>query len=272
MKRISVVIIFMLIVISSFAQRVNGYGLKMVSEIEYADDNDRGGVYLLKFGYDNNDRLNRMSIYRKSARLDNDSYKLYRDYKRTATGLTQKNYDEEEWVEYSFDIHGNLSQILVFEEFEFGGMKKDEYNCFYVKDSSTGRYRLNGYDWDTSRKGKGEKSWESMTFCTTPVTIYYKDGFLTGNEGHLDNIDYGHINDTNMDLHSFFEDANKIFNHGLLSFLSVTEWMNCRSKYMERGGGNGKYEYQYDNKGNLILIKAFVRGRQTWYVKIKYLY
>lgn len=306
-KQILLFFIFVLTSLCSFAQKVNEHGLKMVSEIEYQEEY-RSCVELIKFKYDEHNRLIRMSVYLKwiytEAEIERmkswtpqerkehlkeypTEPKLYRDFIKTSDGLTVKdygsyNYSPLRW-ETAFDCYGNISSISVFEEFEPGSIKRDEYQFFYERDDIDNTLRLSRHSHSETSKRKGQKSWYGTTVGTTYTEIFYKDGFLTGGypsnfERYSKQIDYAHINDTNINLLYFFSGI------GLVpEYFALTEWLPCRSKYfmLDRDIKEvcNRYEsfivdmcrYGYDGNGNLTEIETISEHNKK-YVRIKYLY
>lgn len=305
--KIIVVVGLLLSSLCSFAQRVNEHGLKMVSEIEYLDS--RGWIYLLKFKYDESNKLSQMTVYHKcnykEGRLDElkkrytpseykehiaafpIEYKLYRDFIKDDNGLTVKNYDTDDsslrW-EVAFDTYGNISRINVYEEFEPNAIKKVEFNLFYERDGIGNTFRLSRYSHTETSKRKGQTSWYGTTCGTTYREIFYYDGFLLIDgvypkyyEKYKERIDYEHINDTNMNL-PYFMGNSGLYGGGMnMDFFTLPEWLNCRSKYfMKYDSEITKYKYMYDDRDNLYKIEEWEHWNNKDYlkeeVKIKYLY
>lgn len=306
-KQILLFFIFVLISLCSFAQRVNEYGLKMVSEIEYTTKHG-ASVELFKFNYDEQNRLIRMSVFRKWnhsyeqiermkswTAQDRKEYfetfpkefKLYRDFVKTSEGLTVKDYDTYNYSplrwEVTFDCYGNISKIFEYEEFAPGSIKRDEYNFEYKRDGIDNTFRLSRHSHTETGKHKGEKSWFGTSVGTLFSEILYHNGFLTGGyqsnfESYKEQIDYAHINDTNINLLYFFSGI------GLVpEYFALTEWLPCRSKYfmLDRDIKEvcNRYEsfivdmcrYGYDGNGNLTEIETISEHNKK-YVRIKYLY
>jgi hypothetical protein len=260
-KQILLFFIFVLTSLCSFAQRVNEHGLKMVSEIEYQPAHC-SRVELIKFRYDDHNRLIRMSVYYKWIYTEADiegmkswtpqerkehlkefptEPKLYRDFIRTSDGLTVKdygtyNYSPLRW-ETAFDCYGNISNIAVFEEFEPGAIVKNDYNFFYERDGIGNIFRLSRYNHTETSKRRGQKSWYGTTVGTTYRELFFKDGFLitafpSDFEKYRELIDYAHENDTNINLLPFFCTNANIYGGGMnMDWFVLTEWLPCRSKY-----------------------------------------
>lgn len=305
MKRVSIIVILLIIfTFSGVAQRLNEHGLKMVSEIEYQEEN-RSCVELIKFRYDEHNRLIRMSVYRKwiytEAEIERmkswtpqerkermEEYptepKLYRDFIKTSGGLTVKDYDDYNYSplrwETAFDCYGNISSISVFEEFEPGAIRRDVYNLEYERDDIDKTFRLSRYSYTETSKRKGQKSWYGTTVGTTYRNFYHKDGFIVADKSIEDtySIDYEHINDTNINLLYFFG-GSSLYGGGMyMSYFTLTEWLPCRSKYfIDRIiplGDLIKYSFGYDIDNNLISvskIENYSLGK-TEKITIKYLY
>ena len=283
MKRIILITIFILVAFSSFAQRLNEHGLKMVSEIEYTD-NYRNTVYQFKFKYDDHDRLMRMTIYRKW--IDTEvslkymksltpqerkeymeefpsEFKLYRDFIKTSDGLTVKDYDYFNYSplrwEVTFDCYDHITKICEYEEFDIGAIVRHEYQYFYERDGDT--FKVSRSSFTESFKRKGQKSWRDSSVGTIGSNSF------PSKKNKDDNIDYEHINDTNINL-------TRLSSFGCFYF-PLTEWIPCGNKYFEKAfyhnPSENLYHYNYDAQGNLIEIKHvpdIVRQKIT----IKYLY
>lgn len=266
MKPIIIIIFFALTAFSSFAQRLNEHGLKMVSEVEYAISYSR--TYLFKFKYDDHNRLAQMSVYQDG--------KLYRDFIKTSDGLTVKDYDDYNFSplrwEVAFDCYGNISKIFEYEEFEPGAIKREEYQFFYERDGIGNPFRLSRYSQTETSKRKGQKSWYGTTVGTLYTEIFYKDGFIKAGypeyfKRYAGNIDYEHINDTNINL-------LRLCNFDGFYF-TLTEWIPCRSKYFEKehymDSSENLYQYDYDAQGNLVEIR-YIPDILKKKITIKYLY
>lgn len=278
MRPIALIIFFALTSFSSFAQRLNEHGLKMVSEIEFSDKRGGGSCYLM-FKYDEKDRLTRMSVYRGG--------KLYRDFIKDNRGLYVKDYDDYNYSplrwEISFDCYGNINRICVFEEFSPGSIRKDEFNFGYERDGIDDTYRLGRYSYTETGKHKGEKSWFGTSVGTLYGNFYHKEGFIVEgdgeNLGRTYTIDYNHINDSNINLLYFFG-RSSLYGGGMnMSYFTLTEWLPCRSKYFIDESVNWKededvlqYLYKYDDNGNLMEVERIFLDYLDWELVIKYLY
>lgn len=276
MNRI-LLILFICLSFSSFAQRVNEQGLKMVSEIEFIKD--VAVSYQFKFKYNDKNKLTRMTVF--------EDGKPYRDFIKDGNGLTVKNYDTDynplRW-EVAFDTYGNISRINVYEEFEPNAIKKVEFNLFYERDGIGNTFRLSRYSHTETSKRKGQTSWYGTTCGSTYREIFYYDGFLLIDgvypkyyEKYKERIDYEHINDTNMNL-PYFMGNSGLYGGGMdMDFFTLPEWLNCRSKYfMKYDSEITEYKYKYDDRGNLYNIEKWEHWDNKDYlkeeVKIKYLY
>lgn len=267
MKPIVIIIFFALTAFSSFAQRLNEHGLKMVSEIEYSDKLGGGSCHLT-FKYDDHDRLAQMSVYQDG--------KLYRDFIKTSDGLAVKDYDDYNYSplrwEVAFDCYGNISKIFEYEEFEPGAIKRDEYQFFYERDGIGNPFRLSRYSHTETSKRKGQKAWYGTTVGTLYTEIFYKDGFIKAGypqyfKRYAENINYEHINDTHINL-------LRLCNFDGFYF-TLTEWLPCRSKYFEKDhfmdSSENLYQYDYDAHGNLVEIR-YIPDVLRKKITIKYLF
>ena len=291
--------------LSIFAQRVNEHGLKMVSEIEYTSRDQ--WVTLFKFRYDEKNRLSQMTVYRKwiysDARIKDlnemspqnrkehlqtfpAKFKLHRDFIKMAEGLTVKDYDSYNYSplrwEVAFDCYGNISRISVFEEFAPSAIKRDEFNFEYERDGINNTFRLSRYSGTETSKRKGQKSWYGTTVGTLYSDVFYYDGFIKLNsypkyfETYKKEIDYDHINDTNINL-LYFMGEGGLYGGGMnMAYFTLTEWLNCRSKYfMKVHSEIMEYKYTYDDSGNISVIEEWEHWNNKDYlegkVKINYL-
>lgn len=291
MKYIILITIVTIMSVCSFAQRVNEHGLKMVSEIEYLDKG-RSVNYLFKFKYDKKDRLSRMSVYKKQLWDNEDDpfcskeYKLYRDFIKDDDGLTVKDYGSFDYSplrwEVAFDCYGNINSISVFEEFELGAIKRDDFNFEYERDGLDNTFRLSRYSQTETSKRKGQKSWYGTTVGTLYNDVFYYDGYILLNsypkyiERYKKQIDYDHINDTNINL-IYLMGGGGLYGGGMnMAYFTLTEWLNCRSKYfMKVDSEIREYRYKYDDSGNISVIEEWEHWNNKDYlkskVKIKYL-
>ena len=271
MKRTFLVIVIICSTLCSFAQRLNEHGLKMVSEIEYLRDARKGTIYNYKFSYDDNNRLSRMTIYKDG--------KLFRDFVKTDDGIaaTDLGTDTQRpmtW-EVEYDGYGNISCIVMCEEFDAGIITKNEIKYFYKWDDKEKAFCLNKSIWTQTTKEKGQTSWHGDSVGSIETTdIKIIDGFiLTGKENYV--IDYNRPNDTNIDLNCFFDCI------GGSGTFTMTEWGISRRKYfIDRSmlslyqSGCFRDAFHYDDKDNLIGFERICPDAKycEWSVKIKYVY
>lgn len=312
-SRLIAVLCLVLSSLCSFAQRVNEHGLKMVSKVEYKP-RYRSCVNIIEFKYDEKDRLTQMSVYQKwiysddeLKRLHNmtardrkehlEEYpiepKLYRDFIKTSEGLTVKdygfyNYSPLRW-EVAFDCYGNISKISVFEEFEPSAIKRDEFNFEYERDGINNTFRLSRYSQTETGKRKGQKSWYGTTVGTLYNDVFFYDGFVNTvcNSGDVERIkeqiDYNHINDTNLNLMALIG-GGSLYGGGMnMDYFTLTEWLPCRSKYFMldreliqvsdryKSVITERYKFEYDTKGNLIEIRT-ISSDKGESLKLTYLY
>lgn len=313
--RLIILVLFSAILhLSSYAQRVNEHGLKMVSEVEYKHPYS-SSVDIIKFKYNEQNRLTQMSVYRKWIYTDEEikrlnrmssqdrkehleefpsSPKLYRDFIKDENGLTVKDYNSYNYSplrwEIAFDCYENISSISVFEEFEPGAIKRDEFNFEYERDGIDNTFRMSRYSHTETSKRKGQKSWYGTTVGTLYRDVFYYDGFIHTDcfpsqyEGLKETIDYNHINDTNINLVDIISGIGSLYGRGLnWKYFTLTEWLPCRSKYFmldrEIRQVGDRYEsvvvemcqFEYDTKGNMVEIRT-KSGDNGVLVKLKYLY
>lgn len=293
-KYILLTFLSLIISLPIFAQRLNEHGLKMVSEVEFKYPHS-SLVDIIKFKYNEQNRLTQMSVYRKWIYTDEDnkrlnymspqerkehleefpsSPKLYRDFIKDDNGLTVKDYDSYNYSplrwEVAFDCYENISSISVFEEFEPGAIKRDEFNFEYERDGIENSFRISRYSHTETSKRNGQKSWYGTTVGTLYRDVFYYDGFIHTDcfpsqyEQLKETIDYNHINDTNINLVDIISGVGSLYGGGLnWEYFTLTEWLPCRSKYFVKLN-NDKYdrhEYIYDERGNLTEIRTFTWGK-----------
>lgn len=305
MKRVIIILsLFVLLALNVNAQRVNKYGQKMVSQIEYFQEKRSR---LFTFIYDENDELIRMSVYHKflydekgiawlnriSRKERNEQlesfpmeYKLYRDFKKDDRGLVVKdyhtyNYSPLRW-EVEFDTYGNICRISNFEEYSPGSIKKDEFNFYYERNDIDNTFRLCMYNHTEMGKHKGEESWSGTSIGTSNINIFFYDGFImTETSSDLSRIaqyknmiDFEHKNDTNVNLLYFMSTYGKLYPGGVyMEYFTLPEWLHCISKYFVK---NKENYYDYDEQGNLTIFgQGKTKSPKDCYdyrVEIKYVY
>lgn len=308
MKRLSISIIFLItLTLSTFAQRVDGQGLKMVSEIEYSQTSPTFREKFT-FQYDENNQLVRMTVFHEKKRTDeevaricsrltpsekklfmeslNTGYVLYRDFIKSKDGLSVKDYDYFNFSPLTWDIEseldGTISRITYYEEFDRGSFKKVEYNFTYERDPINNTLWLSKYNDTEMGKHRGKTSWRGTSVGTLYSEFCYKDGFIA--EGHADDIgryytiDYNHVNDTNINLLYFFG-KSYLYGGGIyMEYFTIPDWLHCRSKYFaDETIKWAKYKdnpyqanYKYDERGNLIEVEELINNRLDRMIKIKY--
>lgn len=283
MKRIVLLLAVISICVSSFAQRLNKDGLKMVSEIESII---YGSNFLFKFQYDEKDNLTRMTIYKykkssSSQKLSKEmspaqykeheetlppEYVLYRDFIMDDKGLSIHTYDIEPTPQYEtvLDREGNIASITYFDEWEIGSFRRVRCDFFYESDGK--RMWLSGYDRTEAGKRNGQNSWHNSSCGTLHHKMFYYNGFLKesysdNQERFIKDIDYSHINDTNINLYAFPVGwGGDIFGSAFMKFLAVADWLHCRSKYFLK---DDKAYFDYDDKGNLIVFGCGDNGNRS---------
>lgn len=277
MKKIMILLVAVLSLFTSNAQRLNDLGLKMVKEFTVTKyDGRTDGSWVVKsndrfvYGYDDNDRMISLRVYDK----DNQ---LREEYINDGNKIKYVNGVFTLHCKYNFtkDRYGNITQFE-FIELDYIDLKtpawKTEYNFEYVYDD--GDFRLNrllevGYDYNR----------EKRTFIKHES---YAEGLVEDFEGLLAKKgqigfipDYEHPNDTNV---SFYGEIFPVIGLGssYINHLMLTDWINIRSKYFPkyRNESHLEFQYDYDEKGNLVKIKIFDKNskvnRVTTEISIKY--
>lgn len=228
--------------LTTFAQRVNEHGLKMVSEVEVFDwELDK---ILLKYNEQN--RLIGMTVYKdwnwSKSKYDTSTYtpnyELYAEYNIKDGKMICKRYDKEyrnPLYDFKFDEWGH---IVSYNEKLLDGWNKGEV----VKSEYT-------YSYDERMKRH--------------VSTYGWFGeFANIREGKGLNFDIK--NDTNTSLWWILRFDN--CEYSVDYYFMLSEWIDCINDYMlkpswdkqkEYAYCDNQYEYDYDSNGNLIEVREY---------------
>lgn len=285
MKRIILLLAVISVCVSSFGQRLNKQGLKMVSEMECYEVY-RGQHYLLKFKYDENDKLTRMTVYFKQdytkERLEQiektmspkeqeerfkewpKEYALYRDFIMDENGFNIKDYSYSYNFKYEtvLDCYGNVRSIT----YTCGSMR-NEHKFFYESDGNGGSRNV-GTDITEAYKSANSDSWQEGSVGTLQYRSKDKNDPEYIKEYNR-TYDTSRVDDINMSWSSAFYCSDVA-----LRFFDVPDdWSGSHPKHLPK---DKFYKYHYDDKGNLICIergfwddpKPYIKKRIT----IKYVY
>lgn len=289
MRKVLLIPLILLIPFSSFAQRVNSYGQKVISEIliihEYEGEELRNNTKKYVYTYSDDLKLKGLKYYysgfdAREGRIVKD--KLQEEFILKDNTLTRKShvyeYSDMKW-EYDFDLYGNIAKITTYSYGSDGSVAKYEYNYTYEYSKEHNWWQMAGSGWTEWYKPKNSKCfykqelapyWE---YCYIDgirydKDTYFKDGVKyfkdevpqTNIEYRREFFDFDIKNDTNIDLYRIV-DRNDIF-----IGIEATEWNRSRNEYLGKSTWH-TYEYIYDND-NLIEIRW---GKYTS-IYIKYLY
>lgn len=281
MKRITLLLAVISICVSSFAQRVNEHGLKMVSEVELY--NLPSGVDCnLKFEYSSKGNLIGIKCYGFNHKTE--KYGLMNEYQLRNGLLVFKDY-EDDWniyqYDFEFDWNNNITRIIVTPTKGQDVGSKWEWSYSYDLNSLTNSYyccKKNMREWNTNTQTK--------TFVSTYERCYeyeLRDGCVIS-KGSNGLIDKSRVNDTNLSLLSFFRNGVGV-SGSLLNYIDLTEWMGFHNQYMPITDDSKyyRYEYIYDEKGNMSEVFLYEWGKWKklnselgWgiqrSIKLKYLY
>ena len=263
------VIIFLFFIFSSlhlFAQRVNEYGQKVISEIliihEYEGEELKNNTKKYIYTYSDDLKLKGLKYY-----WGDD---LQEEFTLVNDALIRKQYsyaNDGVKYEYDFDLYGNIAKITEYSYGSDGSVAKYEHNYTYEYSKEHNWWQMVGSGWTEWYKPKNSKCfykqevapyWE---YCYIDGIRYDKGVSQKGIEYRREDFNFNIKNDTNIDLYRIV-DRNDIF-----IGIEATEWKRSRNEYLKKGFSWSPYEYKYDND-NLIEIQC---GKSTR-IYIKYLY
>lgn len=248
-----------------FAQRINEYRQKVISEIlivhEYEGEELRNNTKKYVYTYSDDLKLKGLKYY-----WGND---LQEEFILKDNTLTRKShvyeYSDMKW-EYDFDLYGNIAKITEYSYGSDGSVAKYEYNYTYEYSKEHNWWQMVGSGWTEWYKPKNSKCfykqelapyWE---YCYIDGIRYDKGVSQRGIEYRRKDFNFDIKNDTNIDLYRIV-DRNEIF-----IGIEATEWNRSRNEYLRNKKYGSPYEYKYDND-NLIEI---CYGKYTR-IYIKYL-
>ena len=277
MKQIAFVLMTLLTVLCSFAQRVNERGLKCVSEIEMAGRQTSNQRYV--FEYFDDLRLKSMSVYYGNV--------LRHKFTMNNGVLTRKSYESPdsdcEWV-YDMDVYGNVARITMTCLGSNGRGYKTEHTYTYAQsERHPWRNVVEDREIEFARLSRAEPFVRNNNDDIRKFE--YRDGIIwdvTYNYRHSDSdndksfgyaakrFNFNVKNDTNIDFWQLW--STRTSNE---TIVALTEWLSLRPDYlMDWKDGYFEYVYEYDTIGNLIKITYKSTDTNCIYkeVKIKYLY
>lgn len=259
-----------------FAQRVNEYGQKVISEIlivhEYEGEELRNNTKKYVYTYSDDLKLKGLKYYwsgfdAREGRIVKD--KLQEEFMLKDNTLTRKShvyeYSDMKW-EFDFDLHGNIAKITEYSYGSDGSVAKYEYNYTYEYSKEHNWWQMVGSGWTEWYKPKNSKCfykqelepyWE---YCYIDGIRYDKGVSQRGIEYRRKDFNFDIKNDTNIDLYRIV-DRDDIF-----IGIEATEWNRSRNEYLRNKKYDSPYEYKYEDD-NLIEIQY---GKST-HIYIKYL-
>ena len=260
-----------------FAQRVNSYGQKVISEIlivhEYEGEELRNNTKKYVYTYSDDLKLKGLMYYysgfdAREGRIVKD--KLQEEFMFKDNTLTRKShvyeYSDMKW-EYDFDLYDNIAKITEYSYGSDGSVAKTEYNYTYEYSKEHNWWQMVGSGWTEWYKPKNSKCfykqelapyWE---YCYIDGIRYNKGVSQRGMEYSREDFNFNIKNDTNIDLYRII-DREEIF-----IGIEATEWLRSRNEYLINEKYGSPYEYIYDND-NLIKIQ----WENSTRIYIKYLY
>lgn len=262
-----------------FAQRVNSYGQKVISEIlivqDFKDDEKSSTKHKYVYTYSDDLKLKGLKYY-----WGDD---LQEEFMLVNDALVRKQYsyaDDGVKYKYDFDLYGNIAKITEYSYGSDGSVAKYEYNYTYEYSKEHNWWQMVGSGWTEWYKPKNSKCfykqelapyWEYcyINGIRYDKDTYFKDGVKyfkdevpqTNIEYRREFFDFDIKNDTNIDLYRIV-DRNDIF-----IGIEATEWNRSRNEYLRNKKYGSPYEYIYNND-NLIEI----RWGESTSIYIKYLY
>lgn len=275
MRRITLIIIFTISSLYSFAQRVNERELKCVSEFEMSGRQTSNQRFV--FEYFDDLKLKSMYVYYGD--------KLYHTFTMNNGVLTRKSYDytdsDCEWA-YEMDVYGNIARITMTCIESDGCGYKTEHTYTYAQSerhpwrqvvedntiefarlSRAKPFRRNNNDWNLKFDYRDGIIWD--------VTYNYRHSDSDNDKSFgyaAKRFNFNVKNDTNIDFWQLW--ATRTTNE---TIVALTEWLCLRPDFLMNDVGS-HYEYEYDNDGNLIKITDRSWDMKYVYkeIKIKYLY
>ncbi len=247
-----------------FAQRVNEYGQKVISEIlivhEYEGEELRNNTKKYVYTYSDDLKLKGLKYYwsgfdAREGRIVKD--KLQEEFMLKDNTLTRKShvyeYSDMKW-EYDFDLYDNIAKITEYSYGSDGSVVKYEYNYTYEYSKEHNWWQMVGSGWTEWYKPKNSKCfykqelapyWE---YCYIDGIRYDKGVSQSGIEYRREDFNFDVKNDTNIDLYRIIDGDEKFIG------IEATEWNRSRNEYLRNKKYVSPYEYKYDND-NLIEIQ-----------------
>lgn len=228
--------------LTTFAQRINEHGLKMVREVEVFDwELDK---IILKYNEQN--RLVGMTVYKDwnwskskcDAQTYIPNYELYAEYNIKDGKMICKRYDEEyrdPLYDFKFDEWGHITSF------------KEKPSAAWLK----GEIFEYEYDYSYDERMKRHVS-----------TYGWFGDFADIREGK--NLNFDIMNDTNISLWWILRFDN--CEYSVDYYFMLSEWIDCINDYMlkptwdkqkEYAYCDNQYEYDYDSNGNLIEVREY---------------
>lgn len=265
MIRLFFVTMALFFTVCSFAQRVNSYGQKVVSEILIKTLEKDGSVNTAhKYVYTYTDDLKLKGIKYYWGNELKEEFILNNDI------LTRKQYDDlysdVKW-EYDFDIYGNIAKATEYSYGSDGSITKYEYNYTYEYSEEHKWWQLVGSGWTEWYKPKNSKCFYKQELAPHYEYQYiddicYEKGISQRDIKNREKFfNFNAKNDTNIDIYRIID------RYAIFIGTRATEWERCRHEYLPKDFYGTPYEYKYYN-GNLVEIQ-----HEHWLrIYIKYLY
>lgn len=263
MKKFLFFIVFILVCQICFGQRRNTDGLKMIKSATFVWNisvNNSPDTYGWKtnynFVYDKNNRLQTFTL--KKDYNQNGVFKeclLNAEYKKN--GISSTNNGLCQYMKLEFDNNNHIKYIWDYDKMDDGTYSGFYYKMGYNEELRLVSEGLISFTTDKNRKIKYGTQTNNKTIYINGVVK------LNGKSERtcLNNLDFSKPNDINVNLINCLVLQEKLFDENL----DMTEWMNFRSDYLVKEGGDNNLKYYYDNKGNIIKTTwQEQRGTQHW--------
>lgn len=248
---------------SSYAQRLNGRGEKMIKE--FTERNEQAILSRYVYEYDDSNKVKSLTIY-------NGKNELERIFYKENGKIKQRSYNgDEDCVSYDIrtDENGNVSsvEVVVYDDDKIP-MNKYVYEYKYVLDD--GKYRFDEIREIEYRFDKDTKKYIKFNHNLTWKLLNENGLYKTENDWSIE-TDFEHVNDTNVSFHGIINSC--INGHWYISPLFLTDWTNIKGDYFPKYIDRVRYwniYYKYDERGNIILMTKTFDGIIRERVDIKY--
>lgn len=266
MKKFLFFIMFFLVCLASFGQRRNDEGLKMIKKATFTwmiysnnSSDSYGWKTYYDFVYDKNNKLNTFTIKK-------DYYSDYvfkeqlskAEYKKN--GISSTNCGTFQYMKLEFDENDHIRHIWDYDKTSDGCHTGFYYTMKYDVKSRPITASLKGFSAD--KKNKINYGMESTNRGKYYNDIVMMEGWTEDRcKKETTKFDFSKPNDINVNLINGLVKNEKL----CVINLDMTEWMNFRSDYLVKEGGDNNLTYYYDGNGNIVKATWQEKhGAQYW--------